>query len=107
MKDKYKILGTVKTGFSGVNLEITNEGGAYDYCSMRTSQLSALTTIICGEGYETFKLHNDDIKGNVMWLINELAREIKQLLPIVCEEAKNHALAHASKLKKDKGVQHE
>lgn len=107
MINKNDILGTIKTGCTGVNLVITNEGGSFDYCNMRTSQLSALTSIICGEGYEAFKLYNEDIQGNVIWLINELAREVEQLLPIVCEEAKSHALAHASKLKKDKGVQHE
>lgn len=104
MKNKNKILGTVKLATSGIDLVVTNEGGAFDYCEMRTAQLAALTAIIYGEGYETFKLHNEDIQGNVLWLINELASEVNKLLPIVCLEAEKQAVAN---FKKNQGAQHE
>lgn len=104
MKNKNEVLGTVNLSHSGVNLVVTNEGGAFDYCEMRTGQLFALTTIIYGEGFETFKLHNEDIQGNVLWLIHELAAEVNKLLPIVCLEAEKHAVAN---FKKNKGAQHE
>lgn len=104
MKDKNKILGTVNLGNSGINLVVTNEGEAVDYCSMRAAQLSALTSIISGEGYESFKLFNENVQDNVLWLINELANEVKQLLPIVCLEEKTRTEAH---FKSSKGLHHE
>jgi hypothetical protein len=104
MKNKNEILGTIKLAPSGIDLVVTNEGGAFDYCEMRTAQLAALTTIIYGEGYETFKLHNEDIQSNVLWLVNELATEVNKLLPIVYLEAEKQAVANS---KKNQGAQHE
>lgn len=104
MKNKNEILGTVKLDPSGIDLVVTNQGGVSDYCEMRASQLSALTTIICGQGYETFKLYNEEIQGDVLHLINGLAQEIQQLISIVCLEEEKRTVA---KFKKDKGVQHE
>lgn len=102
MKNKNEILGTVNMSHSGVNLVVTNEGGAFDYCEMRTAQLAALTTIIYGES--NFKQHNENTQDNILWLIHELASEVNKLLPIVCLEAEKHAVTN---YKKKQGAQHE
>nr|WP_315467283.1 hypothetical protein [uncultured Undibacterium sp.] len=104
MKNKNDILGTVKLDPSGIDLVVTNQGGASDYCEMRAAQLSALTTIVCGDGYETFKRYNEEIQSDVLFLINGLAQEIQQLIPIVCLEEEKRTVA---KFNRDKGVQHE
>lgn len=86
--NKKDILGTIPLSSSGVNLVITKENGAYDHAAMRVAQLDALTSILHGEGFNTFQLYAESVQDNVLWLVHELAHEIKELLPIVCEEAR-------------------
>ncbi len=85
--NKKEILGTIPLSANGVDLVITNENGAYDHASMRVAQLHALTSILSGDGFAVFELYTESIKDNVMWLVHELANEVKQLLPIVAAEA--------------------
>lgn len=96
MAAKNEILGTVAMNSDGVNLVITG-GGTYDHCAMRAAQLSALTHIISGEGFDNFELYSNTVKDNVMWLVNSLACEVEALLPILLKESQ----------KKQKGAQHE
>lgn len=81
-------IGTIEFSPFGVSLVITDGGGAYDHCSMRAAQLSALTNFISGEGFAVFDLHSETVQDNVLWLVNDLAKEIEKLLPIVEKEAK-------------------
>jgi hypothetical protein len=104
MKNKNEVLGTINLSPNGVNLVVTNEGGVFDYCEMRTAQLAALTAIVYGEGYESFKLYNEEIQGSLLWLTNGLATEVNKLLPIVCLESEKRAVAN---LNKNQGAQHE
>lgn len=57
-----------------------------DDCELRDeaykliSHLHAQTMLICGEGMENFLNHNDDIKGNYLWSICDLAERSLALL---------------------------
>ena len=106
--NKKDILGTIPLGSFGVNLVITKENGAYDHASMRVAQLDALTSILSGDGFATFELYTESVKDNVMWLVHELAHEIKHLLPIVSEEARADGAWHEQQaaIKENKGVTH-
>lgn len=90
--NKKDILGTIALSTFGVNLVITKENGAYDHAAMRVAQLDALTSILHGGGFNTFQLYAESVQDNVLWLVHELAHEIKELLPIVCEEARAHGV---------------
>jgi hypothetical protein len=87
-ENKKEILGTVEFSPFGVSLVITKENGAYDHASMRAAHLSALTTVLSGEGGEHFDLCAEKIKSDVMWLVSSLAQELQDLLPIVSAEAR-------------------
>ena len=52
---------------------------AYDHLSNRTTQLRAMLDMLWGEGYESFKLYNEDTQSNFLWSCAELARECEQL----------------------------
>lgn len=45
----------------------------------RLTQLSAMLTIVYGNGGETFRVWNDDIQDNFLWACQMLALECKDL----------------------------
>jgi len=52
---------------------------ACDVLSRKAAQLSALLTVIVGEGFDSFNLYNDEIKQNYLWACQDLAWEVKSL----------------------------
>lgn len=80
------VLGHFESLQPGVKIVVT-ENNAYDYCSMRACQLSALLSIISGAGHDNFADYNDATQDNVKWLARTLAHEIENLLPLVRSEA--------------------
>jgi hypothetical protein len=61
------------------------EGEAIDYASMRARQLSALTHVMGGEGFE---LWNEEIQSNVKWLASTLSGELASLISIIDADAR-------------------
>lgn len=60
-------------------------GTALDYANMRASQLDALLHATYGDdGFDRF---SDEIKNDILWLASRLADELKNLLPIVNDDA--------------------
>lgn len=58
----------------------TNESEVHDEIFKLLSHLHAQTMLISGEGMENFMNHNDEIKGNYLWAICDLAERSLQLL---------------------------
>lgn len=42
-------------------------------------QLSALTSILCGEGGVAFRDYSAEIQDNVLWLVADMAQEVADL----------------------------
>jgi hypothetical protein len=51
-----------------------------DQLHARLSQLHAMLTITCGNGFETFENWSDEIKDNYLWSCSMLAKECKELV---------------------------
>ena len=89
--NKQDVLGSIAMHHDGVTLKFTNEGGVLDHTTMRTAQLFALTSVMTDSlGFSNF---NADIRGNLLWLVESLADEVRQLVPLVSKESAHHTAA--------------
>ena len=89
--NKQDVLGTIAMHHDGVTLQFTNEGGVLDHATMRTAQLFALTSVMTDSlGFSNF---NEDIRSNLLWLVEVLADEVRQLVPLVSKESAQHTAA--------------
>lgn len=50
-----------------------------DQLTAKTSQLSALLTMISGSGFEDFNGYNDTIKQNYLWACADIANGVRAL----------------------------
>ena len=105
MATNNEILGKVKFDAYGVSLVIEKDGSAIDYCNMRLAQLTALTAMMHGGGFDAFNSYSDAIKNDALWLVYELANEVDQLMPLVCDQAAKRAPKNCSNI--GKGNRHD
>lgn len=98
-------LGKFKLDSYGVSLVIERDGSATDYCNMRLAQLSALTSLMYGGGFESFNSYSDAIKNDALWLVHELVNEVNHLMPFVCEQAGQRISKNCSSV--GKGANHD
>ncbi len=54
-----------------------------DLLVMKTMHLESLTACLVGDGYESFKQMSGEVQGNVMWLVHDLAFQVRRLVEIV------------------------
>ena len=59
------------------------EEDAYDHAAMRANQLAALMLMISGEGIDAFNNLGGEAKSNLLWLAQQLAIEVADMVPIV------------------------
>lgn len=52
-----------------------------DHLNKVTAQLHGLTSVLCGS--EDFLLCNDEVKGRVLWLLHDLATDVKKTLAVI------------------------
>lgn len=48
-----------------------------DFVDRRVAQLDSLTSFLAGGGGEAFRLYNHDIQSDVLWLIADLAHDVR------------------------------
>lgn len=51
-----------------------------DVAMQRLHQAWALSATLFGEGFDSFELHNDEIKRNVLWALHSLIDDARQAL---------------------------
>lgn len=56
---------------------------AQDQLGARLSQLSAMLTMTCGGGFDSFCQWSEEIQQNYLWACSMLADECKELMPHV------------------------
>lgn len=61
-------------------LFLGNENDLHDELFKLITHLHSQTLLICGEGLENFSNHNDEIRGNYLWSICDLAERSLQLV---------------------------
>lgn len=81
------ILGSFSS-FRGINV-VVSQGGAADYLEMRSSQLSALLSIISSQDFEGWE---DEIRATSKLLARDMAMEITQIIPLALKETHNAAV---------------
>jgi len=59
------------------------QGDVYDHASMRANQLAALMLIMSGDGVEVFDNLGRSAKDSLLWLAQQLAFEVADMMPIV------------------------
>lgn len=52
----------------------------YDDLSAKLAMLSANLSVICGEGFDAFNRHNNDIQQNYIWGCSTLANECRAII---------------------------
>jgi hypothetical protein len=72
---------------------LVETGAARDHADMRASQLSSLLMLMRMDDARGFGMLGEAVQANVMWLASQLADELKGMLPIVAEEARQEARA--------------
>jgi hypothetical protein len=72
---------------------LVEAGCARDHADMRAGQLSSLLMLMRVDDARGFRMLGDGVQANVMWLASQLADELKGMLPIVAEEARQEARA--------------
>lgn len=55
-------------------------GEVLDQLETRIYQLSAMLTMICGGGFDTFNNWNDQIRGDYLWACSMMADECRELV---------------------------
>lgn len=53
---------------------------AHDHASMKAEQLQAALVLISGEGRQNFSLLNPDLQNSFLWMLQQAASELDQLL---------------------------
>lgn len=59
------------------------EGDVYDHASMRANQLAALMLMMSGDGLDVFNNLGHSTKDSLLWLAQQLAMEVADMMPIV------------------------
>ena len=52
----------------------------YDELMAKLAMLTANLTVICGEGFDSFNRHNEDIQQNYIWGCSTLADECHSIV---------------------------
>lgn len=52
----------------------------YDDLSAKLAMLSANLSVICGEGFDSFNRHNNEIQENYIWGCSILANECRAIM---------------------------
>lgn len=73
------------------------EGDAYDHASMRANQLAALMLMMSGDGVGVFNNLGDAAKDSLLWLAQQLAFEVADMMPIVGGQVAATALKSGAK----------
>lgn len=68
------------------------EEDVYDHASMRANQLAALMQLISGDGVEVFGNLGHTTKDSLLWLAQQLAMEVADMMPIVAGQVEPTAL---------------
>lgn len=55
-------------------------GDAYDHASMKAHQLKACLVLIGGQGHQNFSDLNHDLQSSFLWMLQQAAGELDQLL---------------------------
>ena len=67
----------LKTPYGELRLDAV---GAHDHATMKAHQLKACLTLISGQGQENFVLLNGDLQNSFLWMLQQGANELDQLL---------------------------
>lgn len=59
------------------------EADVYDYANMRANQLAALMLMMSGDGVDVFNGLGHAAKDSLLWLAQQLAFEVADMMPIV------------------------
>lgn len=68
------------------------EEDAYDHAAMRANQLAALMQMISGDGVEVFSNLGHATKDSLLWLAQQLAMEVADMMPIVAGQVEASTL---------------
>jgi hypothetical protein len=61
-------------------MEITGLSGSVLDGHQQSAQLVALLGAVTGEGFETFSILSDERRGNLLWLAEDLAIELDEIV---------------------------
>jgi hypothetical protein len=65
---------------------------AYDQAAMRARQLNGLLLMMTGDGFDTFHQLHDGIRRDMLWLAQQFAAEVEDMVDLVRKDAKGGAV---------------